>query len=177
MDRQSYTSLKRNEHDETAPVSRPKELSNTWGYIRTKIEALIWTLVFFFVFKRTKIVKELFNNPQINELFLMIFLIAFGINFAIIVFVSLVVPYLGYEKYEDYSPHITPLGSVIMAVGFFSLIIAIYPVYGLWSLLIVPILGMGFLMFAHFIPLKGNANSLILFCIFTGLLVYGRYYH
>jgi hypothetical protein len=177
MERQSYAKLKRHENDEIPKASPQQQLSDTWSYIRTKIEALVWITIFLFVFERTKIVKELFNNPKINELFLTIFITAFGINFAIILFVSLVVPYLGYQKYEDYSPHITPFGSVVMAVGFFSLIIAIYPVYGLWSLLIVPILGMGFLMFAHFIPLHGNANSLVLFCIFTGLLVYGWCYH
>ena len=177
MDRQTYTSLRKHEHDESRQKTAATELSDTWSYARTKIEALVWVAIFFFVFERTKIVKELFNNPKINELFLMIFLFAFGINFAIILFVSIAIPCMGYERYEDYSPHITPLGSVIMAVGFFSLVIAIFPVYGFWSLLIVPILGMGFLMFAHFIPLQGNANSLVLFCIFTCLLLYGHYYH
>ena len=94
---------------------------------------------------------------------------------AIVIVVSVILPYLGYKDYEDYSPRITHLGSACMLISFLSLIIATYPIYKAWSLLIVPILCFGFMMLAHFIPFDGKLNTFIIFTAF-GLLCW-HFYH
>jgi hypothetical protein len=177
MDRHKYSNVDPIEKKNLSSSDQISKANDQWSKIRSKIEAVVWVVVFFVVYHKTRIIKEMFTNPKINQLFLKLFLVGFGVNFMIIIFVAVVLPLWGFDRYEDYSSQITPFGSVIMLISFLSAIISVYPVYGILSILIIPILGMGFLMISQFIPLKGNLNSLVLFAIFSVLLVYGYYFH
>ena len=63
----------------------------------------------------------------------------------------------------------------IVTISVTSLIIAIWPVYGWWAILFVPIMSMGVLMLNHFVPFEGIANTLILYTYLILLIVYGLF--
>lgn len=149
---------------------------NDWtDYLKQKIEAGVWVAVFLFTFDRSQIVKQLFTNERVTRPFLIIFLTCLGINFSVTLFIL----YLNYAKgirnYEEYSSAITPMSATAGFIGFLSFIVAIFPVYGFLSLVIVPVLAFGIMMFSAFIPFRGELNVFFLFLIML-LLVYVGYY-
>lgn len=147
------------------------------NYIKCKIEAGIWVILFLFTFHKTEFVKQLLTNSRVTKTFLTVFFVCFGINIAICVFILVLTLVLKFRDYEEYSPLITPFSAVSGLVGFISLIIAVFPVYGFLSLLIVPLLGFGLMMFSHFIPLKGDLNTFCLTLLLGGMSYYQYHYY
>lgn len=176
MSKAAYQPVNTGEQNQTEkrpPMRRPGEEWAEW--FRSKIEAGIWIAAFIFTFHKSQIVKQLFTNPRVTQPFFILFLTCLGINFAVTLFIL----YLNYFKnirdYETYSPQITPFAAVAGFIGFTSLIVAIFPIYGFLSLVIVPVLGFGLMMFSAFIPAKGELVTFGLFAIMAAFAAIGYY--
>ena len=179
--KQRYTQIDQEDNPRSPPTAPTEDHRTKYARIRkqifTKIEALCWVIVAFIVFTQTDFLRNLLKNPEANQLFLKIYLVSVGASFSVIFFVSVVLPIQGYQNFEDYSPYILAVNNFFMIFAFLSCIVAVYPIYGLWSLLMVPVMVFGFLMITHFIPCKGNWNTFFLYLVFCGVLLYGYYFN
>ena len=158
-------------------INRYQKLDELFSYIKLKVEALLWILVFAFIYHKTEIVKEIFTNPKISHGFLLVFKVTVGINFVCCLYVLYITYYLKIKNYDEYSTFITPVAAVSVLISFFSFIVVIFPIYGFKSFLIAPFLSFGFMMISHFIPFKGELNTLTLFLIFLGLIYFGYHFY
>ena len=159
-----------NKEEEENPQDKYERIRST---ILKKIEALIWVIVSVMVFVKTKFLHHLLHNDKANQIFLKIYLLSGGACFSILFFVTVVLPYRGYNRFEDYSENILIINNFFMIIAFLSCITAIFPIFSFWSLLMVPLFCMGFMMTAHFIPFKGNTNTLVQYLVFIAIFIYG----
>lgn len=76
----------------------------------------------------------------------------------------------GETKIEDYNPKLIPIGAVVGLVSVISLLIAIWPVWGWWSLPIFVALWKGFFSTAVFLP-SGDLGNILFIVLNTGVVL------
>ena len=52
--------------------------------------------------------------------------------------------------------------NIFSVISLLTLLLTIWPIYKWWSVVFVPVMGMGLLMMNHFVPFKDLKNSLLL---------------
>lgn len=150
----------------------PPSATPSWReYVRMKAEAAVWVAIFLYTFHKSQFVKQLLTNPRVTQPFLTLFSVCLGVNLSVTIFILYLTYARGIRDYESYSPNITPFAAVSGLIGFLSLLVAVFPVYGFLSFVVVPALTFGLFMFSAFIPFKGELN---VFCLFglMGFLAY-----
>jgi hypothetical protein len=81
----------------------------------------------------------------------------------LMVFSTFIMPRIaGTSDIEEYNPKLIPIGAAVGFISVISLIIAIWPVWGWWSLLIFIVLWKGFFGLSVFLPPGDLGNALFL---------------
>lgn len=107
----------------------------------------------------------------------------FGINTMIAIYVGFILPLRGIDDYEKYlGKRVTYVATVCGVVGFFSLVIAVWKCYSFWTIPMLFIVFMGYLMSAHFFPNNGigtflSALTLLLICFSSYIIDHEGYLH
>ena len=139
---------------------------------------MAWCIATFILLYYSRFFKELIDSPKKNDLFYEIFIISFFINLFLSIFVSLILPACGYKNDEEFSPYLVFIGknhkmalnnkkgSGCLVLSILSIIVALFPIYGFWILLMIPVISLGFLMSSHLIPCKGTLNTIILYLLY-----------
>jgi hypothetical protein len=105
----------------------------------------------------------LFKNPNINELFFQLSMTGYTMIVCLMVFSTFIMPRIaGTSDIEEYNPKLVPIGAAVGFISVISLIIAIWPVWGWWSLLIFIVLWKGFFGLSVFLPPGDLGNALFL---------------
>lgn len=106
---------------------------------------------------------HLFKNPNINELFFQLSMTGYTMIVCLMVFSTFIMPRIaGTSDIEEYNPKLVPIGAAVGFISVISLIIAIWPVWGWWSLLIFIVLWKGFFGLSVFLPPGDFGNALFL---------------
>lgn len=137
-------------------------------WLRVKAEAVAWVLGSAYLIYSSNFFKVLYHNERINELFLALFLISICLNVCIAVYVTVIYPYILKikEPWEKHSPRLLYMGTISGLLCFFSLIIAVWPVFGFKAPLMIFVFLMGYINSAHFLP-NNQVGSLL----FGGLFI------
>lgn len=86
-------------------------------------------------------------------------------------FTSFIMPRIsGLTSVEEYNPKLISIGAVVGFVSVISLIVAIWPVWGWWSLLIFISIWKGFFSLALFLP-GGNLGNFLFLAINAGTIL------
>lgn len=124
--------------------------------IQTKIHALIWVSLAVATVYYTDFIKVILTDKRINRMPLNLSIVSMVIVVAILVYLCVYLPI--FEKIRDYRmwdihcPNMIPMLTGAGASCIVSLVVAMWPVWGLLSPLLVFFLMMGFMFLAHFIP-------------------------
>jgi uncharacterized membrane protein HdeD (DUF308 family) len=122
-----------------------------------------WVIVAAIVIYYSNFFHHLFRNPNVNELFFQITVAGYTFLVALMLFASIIMPRIaGTSDIEEYNPKLVPIGAVVGFVSVISLIIAIWPVWGWWSLLIFISIWKGFFGLSVFLPGGDIGNTLFL---------------
>ena len=109
---------------------------------------------------------HLFRNPSINELFFQISIAGYTIIISLMLFTTFIKPRIaGTDNVEEYNPKLVSIGAVVGLVSAISLLVAIWPVWGWWSLAIFIAIWKGFFSLALFLPGGDIGNAIFLLLI------------
>ena len=153
-------------------VSREQDWKENLGeQIIIYIKNAFWVGVAVFVVYYSNFFHNLFNNPNINELFFEISMAGYTIMLGLTIFTAFVMPKIsGKTNVEDYNPKLISIGAVVGLISVLSLIICIWPVWGWWSLIIFISLWKGFFSFTVFIPGGTLGNVIFFILIFVSVI-------
>ena len=133
--------------------------------------SLFWAGVGALTVYYTNFFHHLFRNPNINDLFFEISMTGYTIIMCLMIFSSFIMPRIsGITNIEEYNPKLVSIGAVVGLVSVLSLIVAIWPVWGWWSLLIFLFLWKGFFSLAVFLP-GGDIGNMIFLALVTCMIL------
>lgn len=117
------------------------------------------------------------------RLFLDLFLMTFGINVIIGVYVGFILPLRGIQDYEHHlGKRVTYVATVSGVISFFSIVIAVWKCFGFWTVPMIFIVFMGYLMSSHFFPNNQFGSFLsgltfLMICFSSQLIDHEGYLH
>jgi hypothetical protein len=96
---------------------------------------------------------NLFHNKKINEVFFQIAIAGYTIIHLLMLYTTFVIQYwYKIKSIEEYNPKLVPVGAVIGFISILALLIAIWPVWGVTSLLLFISMWKGFFSLPVFLP-------------------------
>ena len=123
----------------------------------------LWVIVAAVTIYYSNFFHHLFKNPNINEFFFQLSMTGYTMIVCLMVFSTFIMPRIaGTSDIEEYNPKLVPIGAAVGFISVISLIIAIWPVWGWWSLLIFIVLWKGFFGLSVFLPPGDLGNALFL---------------
>ena len=128
-----------------------------------------------FVVYKTNFFKQLWENPEVNQVFLNIALVAMSFNITVFAYLSIYGPCVLRRDMdiEKDMPNMVPFMTMMGFVIFFSIIAATWPVWGLLTPVYMLIHFFGSTFSMMFLP-SGSLGTL---CFWVALGVGGYYAH
>eukprot|EP00735_Rhodelphis_limneticus_P007905 TRINITY_DN20607_c0_g1::TRINITY_DN20607_c0_g1_i1::g.12363::m.12363 TRINITY_DN20607_c0_g1::TRINITY_DN20607_c0_g1_i1::g.12363 ORF type:complete len:160 (+),score=28.13,sp/Q9CZB9/TM128_MOUSE/28.68/2e-11,MFS_1/PF07690.11/0.00019,DUF912/PF06024.7/0.094,DUF912/PF06024.7/2.7e+03,FA_desaturase/PF00487.19/95,FA_desaturase/PF00487.19/3 TRINITY_DN20607_c0_g1_i1:90-569(+) len=139
-----------NRFDEDPARIKQREMNRVW----IKAEAVMWITVMLVVMYYTNFINIVLYDFHINRMYLFLAMACFGVD--VVVFLYLAV-YLKYwvktdKEWDEYSPYSIPIATVSGLLCGVFWILAIWAIWGWWSIPMLALYGMGLMMSANFIP-------------------------
>eukprot|EP01017_Pseudomicrothorax_dubius_P020715 TRINITY_DN2249_c0_g1_i2.p1 TRINITY_DN2249_c0_g1~~TRINITY_DN2249_c0_g1_i2.p1 ORF type:complete len:119 (+),score=31.04 TRINITY_DN2249_c0_g1_i2:1072-1428(+) len=77
--------------------------------------------------------KVIFDSPRANRIFVNIALLGIGINVTLTIYVAFILPHVLKikESFETYCPRVVVIGTISGVTSFITMIIGIWPLWGL----------------------------------------------
>jgi hypothetical protein len=124
--------------------------------IQTKLHAALWVIVACCVVSYTDFIKVILTDGRINRMPLNLAVMAMVVIVSILCYLCVYLPIFekisDYRMWEVHCPNMIPMLTGAGAVCIISLTTAMWPVWGIFSPVLVFFLMMGFMFVAHFIP-------------------------
>jgi hypothetical protein len=157
---------------------RGQALCKPWSFEMSRI---VWMMVSGYLIYRTNFFRELWENPHRVMFFFDLSMMGLGINMALLLYMTIYLPYVkripvDQLDYERDCPKLIPVLTIVGFVAFFryahiinfcSFILALWPVWGFLTPILMFILFMGASMTMVFLP-SGILGSII----FWGAVVF-----
>ena len=151
------------------PETTTEKIVKVLKYLGGKLEALAWVLAAVAVTYYTNFVKVMFSHKGVNKLFLDLFLVCFGFNTCLTFYIGFILPLKGIEDYEKYlGKRVTYIATSLGVLSFFSIVIAVWSCWGFWTIPMIFILFMGFVLSSQFLP-NSQVGSLLSALIFLAM--------
>ena len=124
-----------------------------------KLQAMIWVGLSSLIIYKTNFFRQLWENDDINSMFMSLTLICLGINMAIMIFVTVIMPLKGQEADIEEVPQLVPIMAFCSCLLPIFLVIAIWPIWGFLSIVYVFVLSFGYIFSLTFLP-DGKCGTL-----------------
>lgn len=117
---------------------------------------------------KTNFFKQLWENPEVNQFFLNITLVAIGFQIALVAYLTLYGPIvIGRElELERDLPNMVPVMTAGAAVVFFGIITAMWPVWGFLTPIYMIVMFFGASLSMLFLP-SGTLGNLMFWVFFA----------
>lgn len=135
------------------------------NHLSDRLHSIFWVFLSVATIYYSNFFYNLWQNPQINTLFFSISLTSFGIFSTLTIYATFFTP--SFDDIEITSPNLIPTATIFGFICFNSTLIAIWPVWGWYSPLMLITLMMGYLMAGTFLP-KGNIGSALYLFLLIG---------
>lgn len=121
-------------------------------------------------------IKVILNDERVNFICLIVSILGYSVLIGIICYLSFYLPRFGIEpdQWKSYCPNMIPFASAIGCVSMLLIIIAIWPVYGFLSILLIFTIKLGVIFTIHFAP-SGKLGNIFFFGIILSILLSGYY--
>jgi hypothetical protein len=154
-----------------------KLLKSIVEWIERKLFALITVSLAIFTIYYSNFFKNLFHNENINTPYFYIAMALYIGALAIFFYLCVYLPHfknIEDDQWDTYCPNAIPTATLCGVLAMITVIIAIYPVWGLLSIPMLLIMKLGLVMFVNFIPF-GEVGSFIFVLIVLISLTSGFY--
>eukprot|EP01015_Nassula_variabilis_P019878 TRINITY_DN3406_c0_g1_i3.p1 TRINITY_DN3406_c0_g1~~TRINITY_DN3406_c0_g1_i3.p1 ORF type:complete len:219 (+),score=25.09 TRINITY_DN3406_c0_g1_i3:50-706(+) len=155
---------------------RKKKVEKFLKWLRIKVEALLWCLACAITIYYTNFFRLIFEHPRINTLFLNIGMIGIGINSILGLYAGFYLPFIkkNRDPIDQVNPRAVQLGAIAGVTTFITIIIAIWPLWGWLSILIIFVFFMAIINVNHFLP-ANDLGSVMFGAIFFGAFFTDRF--
>uniref|UniRef100_A0A7S3IZ80 Transmembrane protein n=1 Tax=Strombidium inclinatum TaxID=197538 RepID=A0A7S3IZ80_9SPIT len=133
-----------------------------------RIQALFWVAVSGLIIYKTNFFRQLWENDDISPMFMALTLVCLGINVMIMLYVTVGMPLKGQEADIEKVPKLIPVMSIASVLMPIFLVIAIWPIWGILSIIYVFVLSFGYIFALSFLP-GGRCGTLLFWLIVLGL--------
>ena len=122
---------------------------------------------------KTNFFKQLWENQEINSFFLTLSMVALGLNISFLAYLTIYGPcVLGKDiDLEKDMPAMVPIMALSGVISFFCIILAGWPVWGIFTPIYIMVMFFGGTFSMVFMP-SGNLGNLTFWIVFLG----GAYY-
>ena len=120
-------------------------------WVWDRVQAAFWISLSSLVIYKTNFFRQLWENEDINPMFMNLTLICLGINMSIMLFVTLIMPLQGKEPDLEKIPNLVPVMAICSVCLPLFLMIAIWPIWGFWSPFYLFILSLGYIFTLTFL--------------------------
>jgi hypothetical protein len=124
--------------------------------IQTKVHALFWVCAAIGIVYYTDFIKIILTDERVRRTPLNFAVVAMVIVMSVLLYLCVYLPVVlkisDYRMWEIHCPNMIPILTAAGAVCIVSLIVAMWPVWGMLSPVLVFFLMMGFMFLAHFMP-------------------------
>jgi len=138
----------------------------TW--VSDRLQALFWVGVSGFIIYKTNFFRQLWENEDINPLFMNLTLLCLGLNMALMLYVTIVMPLQGLDADIEKVPQLIPIMSVAGVCLPLFLVLAIWPIWGFLSIFYIFILSFGYIFALSFLP-GGKCGTLLFWILMIGM--------
>ena len=142
------------------------------SYLLERTYATAWVMAAIFTIYYSNFFLQIWENEKIATLFLAIALVTFGIFFSMTIYAAFVMP--NFDDAEVVAPRLIPTMTLIGFISYNSLMIAMWPVWGWYTIPILFIMFMGYLMAGSFMP-KGKIGSIAFLMLLIGSGISSNY--
>eukprot|EP00499_Haloplacidia_sp_CaronLabIsolate_P015709 CAMPEP_0196769758 /NCGR_PEP_ID=MMETSP1104-20130614/736_1 /TAXON_ID=33652 /ORGANISM="Cafeteria sp., Strain Caron Lab Isolate" /LENGTH=165 /DNA_ID=CAMNT_0042139861 /DNA_START=24 /DNA_END=518 /DNA_ORIENTATION=+ len=120
-------------------------------WFSTKMHAILWVAASATTIYLTDLVNVIMYSQDVDRAYLNISIVCLGIFTALLLYLSVYLPYIAriHLEWSVYCPRVIPTATAVGVAGTIAMIMALWPVYGLLTPLILGILFVGFLMSFH----------------------------
>lgn len=134
------------------------------NYLWNKLTALAWVIGGIVALHYSNFFEVILNSPKVNPMFGSVAVVSFAIFASLTLYSTFVLP--ACVEVEVAAPNLVYMAAALGFFSFLTTLIAVWPVYGwLTPVLIVAMLG-GFVFFGTFLP-KGMIGSVLLVLAFV----------
>lgn len=132
-----------------------KRFLSIYHYLKNHIASITWLAVSLYVWNITDFFHELFANPLIFQSMRTISIMGFTSITIITIYICFGLPSIyDIHNVEEYNPNLIKVGAALSGISFSSLILALWPVWGYYSIVILFILRKGFYGLSDLLPRK-----------------------
>jgi len=122
--------------------------------ITSKLHAIVWIAASVAIIVYTQIFQNAMSDIRVNRTSLYAAVVCLVANLGIILYLTIWIPLVlkVTAPWDIYCPHLIPISTGLGLLCFILFMIALWPIYGMLTPLIITILLMGFLFTTHFVP-------------------------
>ena len=133
--------------------------------VSDNIQALFWIALAGLIVYKTNFFRQLWENEDINSVFMSLTLICLGLNLTLLFYVTAIRPLQGLDDNIESIPALIPIMTVVGVLLPIFLIMAIWPIWGFLSPIYIFIMSMGYIFVLTFLP--GGTIGTITFWVLT----------
>jgi hypothetical protein len=143
-------------------------------WIERKIFALICVSLAILIIYYSNFFKNLFHNGKVDQFSFYISMTLYIAALGIFTYLCAYLPYYGIneDQWDTHCPNAIPAATLLGVLAMITIIISIYPVWGLLAIPMVIIMKLGLVMSVNFVPC-GEVGSLIFILIVVVALTSG----
>lgn len=141
-----------------------------------KINAAVWIAIASYTIWYTNFFRVIWEHPGVRRPYLNLGFTSLGFNIALLFYLAVYLEVIKKIKdpWEKYEPRAIPAMIIAAVLSFFLFTVALWPVWGIFIVLIQMIFFMGFLNSGHFLP-GGFLGTLLMFVIFFAAFFTSEY--
>lgn len=158
-------------------VNRLKAKCHEWRkYLEAQCFALLMILLSAGIIYYSNVFKVILTDQRVNAICLYISIFGYSALILIICYLSFYLPRQGVEpdQWSTYCPNVIPTASAIGCLSMLFLIIAIWPIYGFTSILLIFTIKLGLIFTVHFAP-SGILGNIFFFLVISTTIFSGYY--
>ena len=116
----------------------------------------------------TNFFRQLWENELINSLFMNLTLICLGVNLAIMLYITLILPLKGIDPDIEKVPGLIPVMTIAGVFLPICLTLVVWPIWGFLSPVFIFVLSFGYIFSLTFLP-DGKCGTILFWILMIGI--------
>ena len=129
---------------------------------------MFWVGISSLIIYKTNFFRQVWENPNVSPMFMNLALIALGVNLAILIYVTLIMPLQGKEPDIEKVPQLIPVMTVAGVFLPIFLIVALWPIWGFLTPIYILVLTFGYIFSLTFLP-DGKCGTIVFWILMIGI--------
>jgi len=171
--RPGATTTADSDSEDEEPLTQREKAKKKWvarlNWVWKKITAACWVVAAVFTIWYTNFFRVIWESPLVNRTYFHLALACLMFNMTMLFYLAIWcasikgIP----DPWETHNPKVIPVMAVVGLVTLCFFFFALWPVWGMLTLVIQFVFFLGFLNAGHFLP-SGALGSILMFVIFFG---------